>query len=153
MTRLILLALSTALALSVSACTTTPEPEVIEEPVVVVVPEVIDTCTPVSALTRKVIPAKTKVFYATTEIANPPYEPITRTEKIVREIAPEQIFYVDSDGRQVLDLCDAPVGTRTTALTPEEMEGFDDLGDLQVEQLGGPRTVPETPRVDLDPDN
>jgi len=33
------------------------------------------------------------------------------------------------------------------------MDGFDDLGDLQTEQLGGPKTLMETPTVDLDPNN
>lgn len=137
-----------AFALSLAACTTTPEPVVIEEPVAVIVPEPISTCTPISALKRVIIPAETKVFYATTEIANPPYEPIQRTEKIEREIKPAEIIYVDSEGRQVLDLCDTPEGE-----IPEEMDGFDDLGDLQTEQIGGPKTLMETPMVDLDPDN
>jgi len=112
------------------------------------VPEPISTCTPISALERVVIPAETKIFYATTEIANPPYEPIKRTEKIEREIKPAEIIYVDSEGRQVLDLCDLPAGE-----IPEEMDGFDDLGDLQTEQIGGPKTLTETPTVDLDPNN
>ena len=137
-----------ALAATLAACKTTPEPEIIEEPVAVIVPEPISTCTPISALERVVIPAETKIFYATTEIANPPYEPIKRTEKIEREIKPAEIIYVDSEGRQVLDLCDLPAGE-----IPEEMDGFDDLGDLQTEQIGGPKTLTETPTVDLDPNN
>jgi len=48
----------------------------------------------------------------------------------------------------VLDLCDLPAGE-----IPEEMDGFDDLGDLQTEQIGGPKTLTETPTVDLDPNN
>lgn len=149
MTRFTALTAAT-LALSLAACASTPEPEIIEEPVAVVVPEVFDTCTPISALKRVVIPAETKVFYATTEIANPPYEPIQRTDKIEREIKPAEVIYVDSEGRQVLDLCDKP---EVEIITPEEMDGFDDLGDLQTEQLGGPKTLMETPTVDLDPNN
>ncbi len=149
MTRFTALAAAT-LASILAACASTPEPEVIEEPVVVIVPEPISTCTPISALKRVVIPAETKVFYATTEIANPPYEPIQRTEKVEREIKPAEVIYVDSEGRQVLDLCDKPA---IESLTPEEMDGFEDLGDLQTEQLGGPKTLMETPKVDLDPNN
>jgi len=148
MTRFTSLTLASVMALSLAACASTPEPEPIEEPVAVIVPEVIDTCTPISALKRVVIPAETKVFYAITEIANPPYEPIQRTEKVEREIKPAEVIYVDTEGRQVLDICDAPVGE-----IPELMDGFDDLGDLQTEQLGGPKTLRETPTVDLDPDN
>lgn len=147
MTRFVTLSLLSLTAAALAACASTPEP-IIEKPVAVIVPQVIDTCTPVSALTRVVIPAEIKVFYATTEIANPPYEPITRTEKVEREIKPEEIIYVDSEGRQILDLCDAP-----GAVTPEQLDGFGDLGDFQVEQIGGPRTLIDTPLVDLDPDN
>jgi len=149
MTRFASLSLAAVIALSLSACASTPEP-VVEEPVAVIVPEVVRTCTPISALKRVVIPAETKVLYATTEIANPPYEPITRTERIEREIKPAEVIYVDSEGRQVLDLCDKP---ENEIITPEEMDGFDDLGDLQTEQLGGPKTLMETPTVDLDPNN
>ena len=145
MTRFAFLSLLSFTTAALTACASTPEP-IIEEPVAVVVPEVIDTCTPVSALTRVVIPAETQVRYATTEIANPPYEPITRTEKVEREIKPEEIIYVDSEGRQVLDLCDSP-----TAVTPGQLGGFDDLGDFQVEQIGGPRTLIDKPMIDLDP--
>lgn len=150
MTRVTSYALAALLALSLAACASTPEPEVIAETVEVVVPEVVRTCTSISALERVVIPAETKTFYATTEIANPPYEPIQRTEKIERVITPEQVIYVDTEGRQVLDLCDAPEGVATT---PEDMDGFDDLGDLQVEQIGGPKTLVDKPMVDLNPNN
>ena len=147
MTRFAIVSILSFSAAALAACASTPEP-IIEEPVAVIVPEVIDTCTPVSALTRVVIPAEKQVRYATTEIANPPYERITRTEKVERVIKPEEIIYVDSEGRQVLDLCDSP-----EAVTPEQMEGFDDLGNFQVEQIGGPRTLIDKPIVDLDPDN
>ena len=147
MTRFVSLSFAAAVAVTLAACASTPEP-VVEEPVVVVVPEQVDTCTSISALTRVVIPAEVEVFYASTEIANPPYEPINRSEKIERVIKAEEVIYVDSEGRQVLDLCDAP-----EAVTPEQMNGFDELGDLQVEQIGGPKTVYEKPKVNLDPGN
>lgn len=143
--------MAAALASAVlTACSTTPEPVVEEKVVEVIVPEPIDTCTPISALTRVVIPAETEVFYGITEIANPPYEPIQRREKIVREITPEEVIYVDSEGKQVLDLCDAPKG-----VTPEQLSGFDDLGDaaLKPQQIGGPTTLIDRPIVDLDPNN
>ncbi len=142
--------LSIFVLVGLSGCKTIPEPVVVEPPVEVIVPEVIDTCTKISALTRVVIPAETKVFYAITEIANPPYEPIQRTEKVVREIKPEEIIYVDSEGKQVLDLCDAP----KAGPTPEDMDGFDDLGGaVKPVQIGGPTTLQDTPMVDLNPDN
>lgn len=139
----------TALAavLVLGACKTTPEPVVVEEKVEIIVPEVVDTCTPISALTRVVIPAETEIYYAITEIDNPPYEPIQRKEKLTREVKPEEVFYVDSEGKEVLDLCDAP----EAGPTPENMEGFDDLGDAaQPEMIGGPKTVYEIPVVDLE---
>lgn len=145
MTRFVTLSLLSLTAASLAACASTPAP-VVEKTAEVAVPQVIDTCTSISALSRVVIPAEVKIFYASTEIANPPYEPITRTEKIERVVKPEEVIYVDSEGRQVLDLCDAP-----ESVTPEQLQGFDDLGDLQVEKIGGPRTVYETPKVDLDP--
>jgi len=115
MTRFTSLTLASVMALSLAACASTPEPEPIEEPVAVIVPEVIDTCTPISALKRVVIPAETKVFYAITEIANPPYEPIQRTEKVEREIKPAEVIYVDTEGRQVLP--EAPLNPRAASLS------------------------------------
>lgn len=143
------LTLSVAAALSLGACTTVPDPEPVEEKVVVIVPEVHDTCTPISALTRVEIPAETEIYYGITEIDNPPYEPIQRKEKLTREVKPAEVFYVDSEGKEVLDLCDSPLA----GPVPEDMEGFDDLGDAaQPEMIGGPQTVQEVPVVNLDPD-
>jgi len=112
MTHTVLKKIPTAVILSalfaLPACqTTAPAPQQQE---VVIVPEVVETCTPISALQTVVIPAETKVFYAITEIANPPYEPIQRKEKQVREIKPAETIYVDSQGKQVLDICDKPIG-------------------------------------------
>lgn len=90
-------------AVSLSACNTVPDP--IPEPVVVEV-EPIQTCAPVSSLQRVVIPAETKVMYAITMIDNPPYEPIERKEKQTRIVKPAEILYVDTDGKQVLDICE-----------------------------------------------
>lgn len=95
------LALATVLALT--ACKTVPEPEA---PVIVIPPKPVQTCAPVSALTRVVIPAETKTQTAITMIDNPPYEPIeSRTTRIV-VVKPAQVFYVDSEGKEVLDICD-----------------------------------------------
>jgi len=90
-------------AIALSACKTTPEPEA---PQVVIVPEPVQTCTPISALEKMVIPEETETFTAITTIENPPYEPIERKETITRVVKEAQIIYVDSQGRQVIDLCD-----------------------------------------------
>ena len=103
MTRIISL-LSVALMASLTACKTVPEPE--PEPVIVIPPEPIQTCAPVSALTKVVIPAETKVQYAITMIDNPPYEPIENKVKRTIVVNPAQIIYVDTAGREVLDICD-----------------------------------------------
>lgn len=89
------------LALSASACRTTA-PEAVP---VVIAPTEFKTCTEMSALERRVIPAVTKTFIAITEVENPPYEPIQRREEITREIEPERIIFVDSAGREVTDIC------------------------------------------------
>lgn len=89
--------------LALSACTTTPEP--IPE-TIVVTPEIVKTCAPVSALQRVVIPAETKVQYAITMIDNPPYEPIESKTKQTRIVKPAEIIYVDTEGRQVIDICE-----------------------------------------------
>lgn len=85
-----------------TACATTPEPVA---PPPVIVAEPVQTCTPISAAEEVVIPAKTETYIAITEIENPPYDPIQRRETMVREIEPERIIYVDSQGREILDLC------------------------------------------------
>jgi len=103
MTRTALL-LSVAVMTGLAACTTVPEPE--PEPVIVIPPEPIQTCAPVSALTKVVIPAETKVQYAITMIDNPPYEPIENKVKRTIVVKPAQIIYVDTEGREVLDICD-----------------------------------------------
>ncbi|MEP6343271.1 MAG: hypothetical protein ABJ275_08145 [Maricaulaceae bacterium] len=96
--------LSTAVIMT--ACKTTPEP--VEE-LIEIAPPVLKTCTEISALTRVDIPAETKTFYATTEIANPPYEPIQRTEKQVRVIKEAHTIFVDSEGREVTDICETEI--------------------------------------------
>lgn len=93
-----------AAMIALSACKTVPE--VIPAPVVVKVEPIEQTCAPVSSLQRVVIPAETKIMYAITMIDNPPYDPIERKEKQVRIVKPAEILYVDTDGRQVLDICE-----------------------------------------------
>jgi len=102
MTRTALL-LSAALMTGLAACTTVPEPE---PEVIVIPPETIQTCAPISALTKVVIPAETKVQYAITMIDNPPYEPIENKVKRTIVVKPAQIIYVDTEGKEVLDICD-----------------------------------------------
>jgi len=103
MTRTVWL-LSIAVITGLSACKTVPEPE--PETVIVIPPEPIQTCAPVSALTKVVIPAETKVQYAITMIDNPPYEPIENKVKRTIVVKPASIIYVDTEGREVLDICD-----------------------------------------------
>ena len=105
-------------AIAMTACETTPEP--VEE-IVEITPPVVKTCTEISALTRVDIPAETKTFYAITEIENPPYEPIQRKEKQVRVIKEAQTIFVNSEGREVTDICDteiAPNANDAPAQTP-----------------------------------
>jgi hypothetical protein len=98
--------------LALTACATTPEPE--PEPVTIITKPV-STCTPISALQRVVIPAETETFIAITEIENPPYEPIQRKETQTRVVTPEQVIFVDSEGRQVTDICNPEIAPESTA--------------------------------------
>ncbi len=89
-------------ALILGACKTTPEPEM---EAIVIEPEPIMTCTPISKVQKVEIPAETETYFAITQIDNPPYEPIERREEITRVVKEAQIIYVDSEGREVLDVC------------------------------------------------
>ncbi len=97
--------LSAAIMTGLAACTTVPEPE--PEPVIVIPPEPIQTCAPVSTLQKVTIPAETKVQYYSTGIDNGEYEDI-ESARLKRTIVvkPAQIFYVDSAGKEVLDICE-----------------------------------------------
>ncbi len=87
------------------ACATTQEPA---PEVIVIPPEPIRTCAPVSALQRVVIPAETKIQFAITQIENPPYAPIESKVKQTKVVKPAEIIYIDSDGKQILDICENP---------------------------------------------
>lgn len=89
-----------------AACATAPQP--VAEPVVVNLPPM-QTCSPMSALTRVVIPEETQTYFAITEIENPPYEPIQSKQKMTRVIEPERVIFVDSEGREVTDICDTQI--------------------------------------------
>ena len=102
MTRTQLLTIISTAAL-LTACATAPEPVA---PPVKIVTQPIQTCQPLSALRRVVIPAVTKKVIAITQIDNPPYEPIQRKEEQIRVVTPEQVYYVDTAGREVTDICD-----------------------------------------------
>jgi len=91
------------LPVALTACATAPEP--IPE-AIVITPEIVRTCAPISALQRIVVPAETKVQYAITMIDNPPYDPIESKVKQTRVVKPAEIIYVSSDGRQVFDICE-----------------------------------------------
>ena len=104
MTRTAML-LSAAIMTSVAACTTVPEP--IPEPVVVIPPEPIRTCAPVSSLQQVTIPAETKVQFYSTGIDNGEYDDIQSAQlKRTIVVKPAQVFYVDSEGREILDICE-----------------------------------------------
>jgi len=97
--------LSAAIMMGLTACTTVPEPE--PEPVIVIPPKPIQTCAPVSSLQKVTIPAETKVQYYSTGIDNGEYEDIESPQlKRTIVIKPAQVFYVDSEGREVLDICE-----------------------------------------------
>ena len=103
MTRITLL-LSAAILTGLSACTTVPEPE---PEVIVIPPEPIQTCAPVSTLQKVTIPAETKVQYYSTGIDNGEYADIESAQlKRTIVIKPAQVFYVDSENKEVLDICE-----------------------------------------------
>jgi hypothetical protein len=89
-----------------AACTTVAEPPA--EPVNIVL-DPMRTCTPVSALTRVTIPEKTETFIAITEIDNPPYEPIQQRQTMTRVVEEAQTIFVDSQGREVTNICDMDI--------------------------------------------
>ena len=101
----ITLLLSAAIMTGLAACTTVPEAE--PEPVIVIAPEPVLTCAPVSTLTKFTIPAETKVQYYSTGIDNGEYEDI-ESARLKRTIVtkPAQVFYVDSENKEVLDICE-----------------------------------------------
>jgi len=92
--------------LMLAACTTAPEP--IPDTVEVIVPPM-QTCTPISALTRVTIPEKTETYYAITEIDNPPYEPIQNKQKMTRVVEEARTIFVNSQGKEVTDICDTKI--------------------------------------------
>jgi len=104
MTRTVWL-LSAAIMMGLTACTTVPEPE--PETVIVIPPEPILSCVPVSTLKKVTIPAETRVQYYSTGIDNGEYEDIESAQlKRTIVIKPAQVFYVDSDNKEVLDICE-----------------------------------------------
>lgn len=104
MTRTIWL-LSAALMTGLAACTTVPEPE--PEVVIVIPPEPVQTCAPVATLQKVTIPAETKVQYYSTGIDNGEYSDIESARlKRTIVIKPAQVFYVDSENKEVLDICE-----------------------------------------------
>ncbi|WP_298917676.1 hypothetical protein [uncultured Algimonas sp.] len=99
--------LATAFALpALAACNTVPDP--VPGPMAIDI-DPLRTCMPVSALTRVYVPEKTKTFTAITEIDNPPYEPIQQTQKVTRVVEEAKTIFVDSQGREITDICDMKV--------------------------------------------
>lgn len=89
-----------------AACSTVPDTP--QQGVNVDVPP-LRTCVPMSALTRVHIPAKTETYIAITEIENPPYEPIQNRQEMTRIIEEARTIFVDSEGREITDVCDAQI--------------------------------------------
>ncbi|MGJ8559851.1 MAG: hypothetical protein ACSHX3_06410 [Litorimonas sp.] len=92
--------------LTLAACNTLPDP--VAAPVVVNISPM-QTCTPISALTRVTIPAKTETYYAITEIENPPYEPIQNKQTMTRVIEEARTVFVNSEGTEITDICDMEI--------------------------------------------
>lgn len=103
MRRFTLLALLSAMAFT--ACQTTQP----EAPTTIVAPETVQNCISVASLTKKTIPAETKVQYAITEIDNAPYEPIQTKVKQIKVVKPAEVIYVNEQGSQIDDICEADV--------------------------------------------
>ncbi len=105
-----------ASGLVLSACQTTPDEPVIEEVEVEI--EQKQTCVPLELLTKVDIPAVKEKRMTIVLIDNPPFDPIEQAEE--REIVVEEArtIYVDSEGQEVIDICDAtPVdGTATDGM-------------------------------------
>ncbi len=101
----ITLLLSVAVLTGLAACKTVPEP--VPEPVIVIPPEAFKTCAPVSTLQKVTVPAETKVQYYSTGIDNGEYGDI-ESARLKRTIVvkPAQVFYVNSEGREILDICE-----------------------------------------------
>ena len=97
--------LSAAMLTGLAACSTVPEPE--PEPVIVIPPQPVLTCAPISSLQKVTVPAETKVQYYSTGIDNGEYSDI-ESPRLKRTIVtkPAQVFYVNSEGREVLDICE-----------------------------------------------
>ena len=93
---------STLLFIGLLSCETVPENQNVTNPNVAPM----ETCINISELRKVELPAETKIQYAITIIDNPPYEPIEN--KVKREIVTKQasIYYEDSNGNKVLDICD-----------------------------------------------
>ncbi len=100
--------LTISLLAGLTACSTAPEP--LPAPVIVEVPAPVLTCAPVSSLQQVTIPAETKIQYVSTGIDNGEYADI-ESARIKRTIVvkPAQVFYVDSEGREVLDICEKDI--------------------------------------------
>ncbi len=100
---------------------------------IIIPPQSAQICQPISALQRVVIPAETEKFYAITEIDNPPYDPIVRTEERTRVIKETEVIYIDSQGREVTNLCDPEndpdYKPRTESVPPASLNTPPNFGD------------------------
>jgi len=107
------LILASATILSLSACKSTPEP--IEEPVIEIKFDPIRNCYPIEILTKVDIPAVTETRTAIVLIDNPPNEPLERREQVEVVMEPARTAYINSEGQEVVDICEPETATVDTA--------------------------------------
>lgn len=87
------------------ACETTPN----LPPQIDIVAGDINTCRPISALTRIDIPAEIQVRYATVQIDDGPRDQIERSQRLEREISPAKTVFLDSQGREITNVCNVEI--------------------------------------------
>ena len=143
-----------ATAALLSACVTTQEPAPVVEKPIAITPPPVASCTPQGLLTRQVIPAEYKEGFHITGFENPPEyrtnpetgeveeiqaPPTERTVPFKTLIKPEQVIFINDEGRVVEDVCN-PDGS-----DPDEV-GLRDENGNPVE----PTPMPMDEDVDAD---
>ncbi|MBL4852726.1 MAG: hypothetical protein JKY25_00630 [Robiginitomaculum sp.] len=105
------------LGTTLSACVTVQP----EAPVVVTAPPIVETCIRMSTLTKVEVPAVTKSGFSIVSIENEDEQyydpetkkwvtieipPIERKEPWTKIITPAHIIYVDSNNKEITDICE-----------------------------------------------
>lgn len=118
-------------ALFLSACASTPEPEIVE-----ITPEpIVQGCYPIASLEKVVIPAETRTVYGSTIIESPseyytdpqtgetveitraPVEEMQEYTVVTKE---EEIVFQTSEGAKVTDICEQYEDEETPVTAPTE---------------------------------